>query len=638
MQILRTVTFTVALASALSAQITSLPYVEDFETSDGGFTTGGTNNSWAWGIPTGSFLRGASSGTRAFATNLNGVYNNSENSYVESPVFDLTGLTSDATLQFQQIFETESCCDEWWVEVSYDGGTFTKLGTANSSNAINWYNNTFGNYWNGTSGNAGAWRTARHPLPGSAGTTMQLRWVFSTDGSSVRDGLGIDDVQVFEQLLDVGTVSIDAPLSGQQFQANTVVVATLENLGTTAAGNFPIRLDVNGPTGTVTATEMMPFTISPLSELPFFFATTVDMTTPGTYSITVTTQLAGDSNPGNDSITEQVIAQGTVTSFPWFEDFESGPGDFITSGANSTWANGTPTGNFITGAASGSNAWVTNLTGPYAAGEESYLTTPPLDCSGMTQDPFVQFSHIFQLDTSDRHTMEVSINGGPFSRLGSAGDPGALNWYGGGIFNGNFWERSSGNFGVWRTARHLIPGAAGNVIQLRWFLDNNQTFSLNEDGVGIDNVLVYEAQFGQGQPASSLAQLDVNDAVEVLGFPVTSAIPGPYFTAVSATQDTLDISFSGAPLQAIALLGGTLNVGAIPYPVGQIDVFPFQIWAAGYEQGGLNPLFFTNSQGVMNLSVTIPLGLVGQVITFQGVLAGAETFALTNAVQVAFLP
>ncbi len=61
----------------------------------------------------------------------------------------------------------------------------------------NWYNDGSNNWWDGTSGAANAWRTASHPMTGVAGRrSVRIRFVFSTDGSGVRDGFGVDDIAI----------------------------------------------------------------------------------------------------------------------------------------------------------------------------------------------------------------------------------------------------------------------------------------------------------------------------------------------------------------------------------------------------------------------------------------------------------
>src|SRR5690606_1308830 len=110
-----------------------------------------------------------------------------------SPCFDMSALTADPTLSFSHIYDTESCCDEGWIEVwTASSGTWTKLGTAGSG--TNWYNDGTINAWNGSSG---SWRTASHALTGVAGqAAVRIRHRFSSDGSVVREGFGIDDVTI----------------------------------------------------------------------------------------------------------------------------------------------------------------------------------------------------------------------------------------------------------------------------------------------------------------------------------------------------------------------------------------------------------------------------------------------------------
>ena len=102
----------------------------------------------------------------------------------------------------------------------------------------------------------------------------------------------------------------------------------------------------------------------------------------------------------------------------------------------------------------------------------------------------------------------------------------------------------------------------------------------------------------------------------------------------------LNLHFEGEPLKAIILLAGDLSVAAQDFPpFGQLDVFPFVVVANGLEPGGLNPFFFTDFNGEMNLSITVPFELIGDVVAFQAALLNSETFlALSNAVQVSFLP
>ena len=98
-------------------------YYQDFETSNGGFTSGGTNPSWAWGAPTSGPGR-AHSGELVWATNLNGNYNNSENSWLLSPNINLSSLSGKGLyLDWWQWVNVEKNVDSISLYLSKDGGT-----------------------------------------------------------------------------------------------------------------------------------------------------------------------------------------------------------------------------------------------------------------------------------------------------------------------------------------------------------------------------------------------------------------------------------------------------------------------------------------------------------------------------------
>ncbi len=100
-------------------------YSADFEANDGGYVAlaGYYPQSWAWGIPASGPNR-AHSGSNAWATNLTGYYNNSEDGSLTSPVIDLAAYAGQAPiLSWWQWLQTEFTYDFASVEVSKDGGT-----------------------------------------------------------------------------------------------------------------------------------------------------------------------------------------------------------------------------------------------------------------------------------------------------------------------------------------------------------------------------------------------------------------------------------------------------------------------------------------------------------------------------------
>ncbi len=181
-----------------SPLISSYPYLEGFEGNDGSWYTKGSNSSWQWGSPTKTLINKAANGTKAWVTNLTGNYNNNELSYIYSPCFNLSGLVQPV-LSFSMIFQIEDgCpCDYTWVDYSDDGGvTWNRLGAIGSG--TNWYNDPTGLVQWRNSFNT--WHVASTEVP-SHSSSVRFRIAMSSDAGYNTEGVGIDDIHVFDKAL-----------------------------------------------------------------------------------------------------------------------------------------------------------------------------------------------------------------------------------------------------------------------------------------------------------------------------------------------------------------------------------------------------------------------------------------------------
>lgn len=621
----------ISLASLVGAQ-TTLPYFEDFETSDGGFVNDAAPSEWEWGTPSSFFISQPGNGTRSWVTDLDTSAGQGMHR-LTSPVFDFSSLVEDPFVQFLHIFDTPGSLNGY-VDISIDGGAYTRLGSSGAPASINWYN-SLQDTWNGNSPTAGAWQEARVRLDGTAGASaVQLQFVVESTFGAFDDGMGIDDFRIFQGLTDVEVQEFVGPLSGPELSESPVSVR-IKNNGTSTLSSVDLTYVISG-SGSASVTETFSGTIVPQGEFVYVFDELADLSVIGEYQLDVSVSALGDEVPSNDATSTIVVNQATIDSLPFFEDFESGRGQFIVDAPGSQWEYGDPSGQVICAAAGGVGAWVTELAGAYAPTGISYLQSPPIDLRGEANDPFLEFDLTYQIDFSDGLYVEVSYDGGAFARLGTSNaDVGSINWY---SFS-NEWDGTSFPAGAWQTTRHLLDGAGGTVAVVRWVFRATQTFSLGEEGVGIDNVQVYRAPFGVGQrPRSSVALLDVNEATEAIGFPVTSGQPGPYFTSVSVMNDSLDIRFDGVPNQAAILYYGELNPALVNLGgLGQIDIANPILFASGLLSGGINTFFMTNPSGEFEVSLSIPSSFAGLTTTLQGAVTNPSTgFALTNAVEVTF--
>jgi subtilase family protein/type IX secretion system substrate protein/immune inhibitor InhA-like protein len=195
--------------------ISTFPYLEGFESNNGNWYTNGTNDSWQWGTPAKTIINKAANGSKCWVTSLTGDYNNNELSYLYSPCFDLSGLTSPE-LSFSHIFQTEDdCdCDYHWAEYSTDGVNWIKLGTVDSG--TNWYDNTARQAWQMS---YTKWHVSSYDIP-THGTQVRFRIVMSSDPATTYEGVGIDDVHIFDKAPVYCGPSIPAlvqPVSGSNW-------------------------------------------------------------------------------------------------------------------------------------------------------------------------------------------------------------------------------------------------------------------------------------------------------------------------------------------------------------------------------------------------------------------------------------
>ena len=235
-----------------SPVISSYPYLEGFESNNGNWYTKGTNTTWQWGVLNKTAINKAANGTKGWVTNLSGNYSDNEFSYLYSPCFDLSGLTQPV-LSFSHIFDIEQDYDFTWVEYSTDGKVWKKLGTAGSG--TNWYDNAGVNNWRVSNP---LWHVASIDVPPYAGN-MRFRIVMASDGGVNYEGVGIDDIHVF----DKASVYTGSPLTGTVQNVNGTgwvnfynagkIIASInsngQNLGATTVDVYPVTGTVRNSNG-----------------------------------------------------------------------------------------------------------------------------------------------------------------------------------------------------------------------------------------------------------------------------------------------------------------------------------------------------------------------------------------------------
>ena len=187
--------------SALINVTASSDYLQNFELSAGGwYATGGKNSTWQYGTPASTKISRAASGSKAWKTSSVGNYSDAEQSYLYSPCFDISTL-SNPTLSMSLALDLEDCgagwCDGAWVEYSADGITWTRLGAYNQAGSTNWYNKNYAsnNLWSVQ--DYTRWHVATVKLPTGI-SALRLRVVMASDISVNKEGIGIDDIHIYD--------------------------------------------------------------------------------------------------------------------------------------------------------------------------------------------------------------------------------------------------------------------------------------------------------------------------------------------------------------------------------------------------------------------------------------------------------
>jgi GEVED domain/Ig-like domain CHU_C associated/MAM domain, meprin/A5/mu len=333
--------------------------------------------------------------------------------------------------------------------------------------------------------------------------TVKVRFVAISLGCCSGD-LAIDEVRLRQPPpIDLGMVSIDSPNTNCGLSASEPISITFYSGGfdTIMAGtNINMNYRINGGS-IITEAYTHPTDILNGDTISYTFTSVANLSTPGNYDFQAFASVAGDGDGTNDTLNKLVISIPVISSFPYFENFESGQGGWRSGGISDSWAYGTPAKNTINSASSGTKAWVTGGLGTngYNTGEASYIVGPCYDMSSIVQ-PIIKLDIWWSSDFSwDGAQLQASTDGGAtWSIVGNWGDPD--NWYTdftiNGLVNAGYpgegWTGSgTTGSGGWLTAKNNLTGLGGNsAVLLRVFFGSQ--FGNFNDGVGIDNITVLE--------------------------------------------------------------------------------------------------------------------------------------------------
>ncbi len=380
-----------------------------------------------------------------------------------------------------------------WLNVQVSDTVAIDISTDNGSTWINFWENPK----QFTENN---WHYIQYDIGDYADRINELKVRFAlggTDDSYVLSGWNIDDFFLTGDFIskDVGITEWIAPLGGCGYSDEEYVKVRIQNYaGEDLTVPLPLSFSFDGGINIIYDTIPLP-NIAIDGFIEYEITKPIDLSAPGWYNnVYATTNLPGDEDNTNNRIDTSVFISPTY-SLPYSEDFESNYGYYKIGGINTTWEYGTPSefNPIIDTAASGINAWVTNLDGTYLNNDSSFLESPCFDFTG-TDSIIFEFKCIgTSEDKVDGLTLQYSFDNGDTWDFVPNDHDYYWEWYN---------ETSISELGTagidntsssWLTMRQLLPDnfSSESNVKFRFLFESSPTTT--QEGFGIDDIKIYKA-------------------------------------------------------------------------------------------------------------------------------------------------
>ncbi len=533
----------------------SIPYADGFDSGNAGwFDTTITGSSWQLGTPAFGLTSGALSNPNAWDVDLLNAYANNTDCRLYSPVFDFSNITT-SSLSFYHNYFTEATWDGVRLETSVDQGlNWQVLGTVADPLATNWYtdfsiNSSLLPAWDGTSA---GWINSTYKMNSFAGISdVRLRFVFTSDGSIVRDGYSIDNFSIIipadydleaSTILTPGTAAAGTPQTAY---------FTISNVGVLSVNTFQVQLLLNGvAVDTTTSSAALAPGASVLLSGNFICP-------GGIYTLCAVVLLPADTNVSNNTVCTTSLGI-SVLPLPYFNDFETGGNDWEVGSSTTftNWEYGTPLYGATSGAYSGANCWDVNLNGTYADNSTALVYSPYFSLSGVINPVRVSFYNNFKTPAGvDGTYLEYELDqSGIWTTAGIYNDVNGYNWYNDSVASFPVNYQFSGNSTGWQRAYLNLPASGALILRFR-FAFKSGAGGIQGDGYSFDDFAV------TGIPNNDLGVTGVSNYTGTAGSTQSPVVTIHNFGA--ASQSGFNVYFT---------LNGVLQ-GTVPYTA---SIFPGQ--------------------------------------------------------------
>ncbi|MCE7067126.1 S8/S53 family peptidase [Dyadobacter sp. CY326] len=358
-------------------------------------------------------------------------------------------------------------------------------------------------------------------------SSFQVSWRQLAFYPAQTDGYSIDDIRLFTATSDVAVVQVVPPVSGGcSSNGYGEISVVLRNNGSSDHYRVPLKIQIDdltvyeGDVPVLRQGKDTLFTVNCFSNLHL----------GGDHIIKAFVHTYLDILAENDSAKITVNTPAAIASFPYLENFEQGAGGWQSPEPNSAWQFGQPNSTKVKGAASGANAWKTNLSAPSQEAGVFYLYSPCFDISHMTS-PMLSFSTSIDLNAcneGDCNAAYVEYNTGyGWMRLFNGSY--STNWYNATKDFQSVWNYQ--DYVRWHVSTITLYSWWGSYIRFRFVLDTKA--SNGREGIGIDDVHIYDGasqidEIGFGTGIVTSENVQGNDWVDLKRYDLIVASINPH--------------------------------------------------------------------------------------------------------------
>jgi hypothetical protein len=578
-------------ASSIGIPVFQLTACDDMENGNLGYQTTTTNTfamEWQLGTPAFGVTTGAHSGTNAWDINLVTGYGTGTTATLTTPIYDMQGSVNP----YLSFWRNQRSAGGDGLRIYYEingNGTWTILGAVGTIDGYNWYNNTNINFsglpgWDGTSN---GWLESRYYLqnilfPGANFLRFRFEFVSGFNGAP-NDGVSIDDICVKQPgPNDVGVVAIVEPGPNAPAGGTSNVTVTIRNFGSATQTSIPVSYDYG--TGPVFATYNGSLAPGAIVNFPM-----PQFTVPsGQFGFCAWTELAGDSDNSNDTTCINSVGVPVIPlsyTSPYNDDFDGvnvGWSTLTPGNTTTNWELGPPAFGTTNSAHSTPNAWDINLNSAYGNNANTELYTPIFDLSNAV-DPKLSFWRNHTCEGFwDGTRLEYSINGGPWTVLGTANStaPCWVNWYTNAALNSSGLPGWDGATGGWVKTEATCLTLFDNVglVQFRFIFTSDA--SVIQDGFSIDDFRL-DIPVPLTAAPITVNTNTINSSFIFPGQPVqfSSPILNPGTTPLDSVQVTITITPAGGTVPIVTYTDPVTYSPALPSQQNLVHIFS-QLWTA----------------------------------------------------------